>query len=344
MFTPFYNNFVFTKTIFYFIFSSVSPYSQISLKVFNHNSLKKDVLVGEANLDIFNILRKNNGTVNKLKFPVTLKLPPNNHKSILSNRGPSYLFINLDGLAVDMSEFPEKETTSQGDRQSDTTAASTITPSTSSLNFDSQPSTSTEYENNNAVAEIISSLPKWSINDPNVGTAPVANGPPLENAPPPVNAPSPANSLPPANALPPVVLPGSGLGSSVNEHSSTSPSTRPPSINAASSSPPKPSTSGTTPLMTNGQPPNRPIAPPVEETLPSGWEIRFDTYGRYVLSSFLVCLIYIILFILLGNTMLITIPSLQHGSDLYLSQRTGRCEKTIKDASTTLTIILGKNN
>lgn len=247
-------------------------------------------MVGESNLDIYDILRKNNGTVNKLKFPVTLKLPPNNHKSILSNRGPSYLFINLDGLAVEMSQFPE--TISQGDRQSDTTAASTITPSTSSLNFDSQPSTSTEYENNNAVAEIISSLPKWSINDPNVsiGNGPAANGPPLENAPPPVHslppesAPPPVNSLPPANALPPVILPGSGGSISANEHSSTSPTTRPPSINATA---PKPSTSGTTPPMTNGQPPNRSAAPPVEETLPSGWEIRFDTYGRYVIYYFL---------------------------------------------------------
>lgn len=239
---------------------SVSPYSQISLKVFNRNSLKKDVLIGEAVLDIFDVLRKNNGTFNKLKLALTLKLPPNNHKSIISNRGPSNLSISLDGLVVDMSQFPEKELSSLEDRQSDTTiAASTITPSTSSLNFDSQPSTSTVYETNNVIAEITSSLPKWSVKDPlsssaaaaaaaapvaTAANAPTANVPAVAVNP----APTAVNSTAVASVLPPANLPGSSASAN-EQHPSVSPSRTP--------SAPMPSTSGTTPPMTNGQPPNR---------------------------------------------------------------------------------------
>ena len=42
--------------------------------------------------------------------------------------------------------------------------------------------------------------------------------------------------------------------------------------------------------------------------------------------------------------MLITIPSLRHGSDHYLYPVVGKCEKTIKDASTTSIIIPGNTS
>ena len=183
-------------------------------------------MIGEATLNIFDILRKNNGVVNKLNFPVTLKSHLHAHRSIFSNRGPSYLFVTLDGLSVDMTKFPSREGNQCNGQSS------------SVLNFDSQPSTSTA-ETNNVIAEITSSLPKWSVNDPLSSSIVASNGPITVN-----------NS------------------SDVTSNNPVVQSNNNTSIPLAS------------PGTISGQQSNRASAPQIEEQLPQGWEIRFDTYGR----------------------------------------------------------------
>ncbi|KAI2803976.1 WW domain containing E3 ubiquitin protein ligase 1 [Blomia tropicalis] len=238
----------------------VSPYSHIMLKVYNHNSLKKDGLIGEANLDMFDILRKNNGELNQLKLPILLKSSSNHshHKSILSNRGPSYLYITLDGLSVDLSSLPSRTDSSAHQLISGNTIASTSSsvydqPSTSSLAVSNE-------STNNVIAEITSSLPKWSVNDPL--SSPISNGP---------------NS----NKLP------KNVSNEMNEPTTTntaiSPSTSQLPATNSSNIPQQPSTSSAnTNSSVSGQL-SRPSSaqPPIaEEPLPIGWEIRFDNFGR----------------------------------------------------------------
>lgn len=211
---------------------SVEPFSRLSVRVFNHNSLKKDGLIGETSIDIYDILKKNNGVINNLSFPLTLKLSSlHTQKSILSNRGPNLIQVLLDGVSVDMGSIPTREASTQEATNSPVPPAS--------LDHQTQPSTSNA--DLNAANEITSSLPRWSLNDPFSASPNNLESSQRNSA----DAPkSPANKA--------------SNGTTANQQS----------------------TSGTTATTSNQQPTNRPSAPQVEEQLPSGWEIRFDTYGR----------------------------------------------------------------
>lgn len=234
------------------------------LKVYNHNSLKKDGLIGEANLDMFDILRKNNGELNQLKLPILLKSSSNHshHKSILSNRGPSYLYITLDGLSVDLSSLPSRTDSSAHQLISGNTIASTSSsvydqPSTSSLAVSNE-------STNNVIAEITSSLPKWSVNDPL--SSPISNGPN-------------SNKLPKnvSNEMNGPTTTNTAIGPSTSQLPATNSSNIPqqPSTSSANTNS---SVSGQLSRPSSAQPP---IA---EEPLPIGWEIRFDNFGRFVHS------------------------------------------------------------
>ncbi|OTF81042.1 NEDD4-like protein E3 ubiquitin-protein ligase WWP1-like protein [Euroglyphus maynei] len=95
---------------------SITPYTNVKFRVFNHNSLKKDVLIGETFIDLYDILKKNNGVINNVSFPLSLKIPStqNVSKSILSNRNPNYIFISIDGVSIDMNQFPEANNNNNG--------------------------------------------------------------------------------------------------------------------------------------------------------------------------------------------------------------------------------------
>lgn len=280
------------------IHRSVIPYTRISVKVFNHNSLKKDNLIGETKLDLYETLKKHNGVISKLSLQLTLNLPQHHlTKSILSNRGPNYVCIYIDGLNVDMANYPQIDSNHQ--------SSSSSNNPTSNNNFDTQAATSSTSNNNivNVIAEITSSLPKWSLNDPFSAGASNGSG-------------SSRNVTP-----------------DINKHHASPSRTVTPSSSQSMS---QPSTSnGGTPAGQQNQRASSAAAPAaatVEEQLPPGWEIRYDTYGRYVnfmtyshkYSQLAICSHFI------GNTMLITIRNLPLGNVLFHFRLDGRCEKTTK--------------
>lgn len=124
----------------------------INFKVFNHNSLKKDSLLAETILDVYDILMKNNGKIENL--PITLNLKPFQNtalKNLLSSRTYS-LSLLLDGLNVDMSSVPAITTRNSASLSNGTDS--------------SQPSSSTSNHTTSVLAKITSSLPRWSLNDP----------------------------------------------------------------------------------------------------------------------------------------------------------------------------------
>lgn len=86
----------------------MTPYSKICVKVFNHNTLKRDGFIGDATISLYELLEKHNGQIANLNLSVALKLPSNSLKSLLANRGPNYVTISLDGLNVDMSKFAKE--------------------------------------------------------------------------------------------------------------------------------------------------------------------------------------------------------------------------------------------
>lgn len=192
--------------------------------------MKKDVLLGETAFDIYDILKKNNGIINNLSFPLALKIPRNNStKSLLSDRGPNYIFISIDGVSIDMNNFPQVNTQSTNEQ---TTSANVR------ANGDSEPCTSS------TVDEITFSLPKWSLSDPY------------------------SNSTNSSSKNTQVNLDKNKLSS--------------PSRKQTNNYLDQPSTS----TGSNGLTRNASNVQQIEEPLPTGWEIRFDPYGRY---RFLLC-------------------------------------------------------
>lgn len=186
-------------------------------------------MIGEASLDLYETLKKHNGDINLLKLTLDLKFPQQNiQKSILSSRLQSFLYVSLADLNVDMTKFPQKESNRLNNLN---TASNSLA--------ENQPTTSAASETQNAVSEITSSLPKWSLNDPfSSGTSNGTNG--------------------------------------QNISKNTSPSRNNSSVNTSNHIT---STQPSTSSANSGQP-SRPSVPAVEEQLPTGWEIRYDTYGR----------------------------------------------------------------
>jgi hypothetical protein len=187
----------------------------------------------------------------------------------------------LDGLRVDLTKFPPKESQRQSTRVLNNNNNDTNSPSSSTTPLlpritepdamaspttgaQESPMTSNVVANSvaanggatNGVATIISSLPRWSLNDP---LARAANH------------------------------------NSAQNNSNISTTTTPqPRLEAEVAQPPKPSPMRVAPPPPQAPPPPTQPIPPTsaqqtaqqateEEPLPNGWEIRFDTFGRFVL-------------------------------------------------------------
>lgn len=81
----------------------VTPYSKLHFRVFNHNSLMKDALLGEGCLELYQVLEKADGKLDKVPQPLELTCGSK------PGRSYSYLLTILDGMNVDMSWYPPKE-------------------------------------------------------------------------------------------------------------------------------------------------------------------------------------------------------------------------------------------
>ncbi len=202
----------------------------------------------------------------------------------------------LDGLRVDLTKFPPKESQRQltrvlnhnnNDTNSPSSSTTPLLPRITESDAIASPTTGAQESQTtsnavansvpangvatNGVATIISSLPRWSLNDP------------LARA--------------------------TNPNSAQNNSNASTATTPQPRLEAEVAQPPKPS-----PARVAPPPPPPPQAPPPptqptpptsaqpttqqaveEEPLPNGWEIRFDTFGRFVLffTSYLLSLVMI---------------------------------------------------
>ncbi|CAG2110880.1 unnamed protein product [Medioppia subpectinata] len=272
----------------------VSPYSFIHLRVFNHNSIKRDALLGEATIDVYELLTRNGGHFERLACPLQLQSPTSNGPK--TSRNPCYLYTMLDGLRVEMNRYPPKETQiqrSMGVRpvSNGDDVGGTGSPSSSSTPLlpriaesdamASSPSAAAQdggagdtvtanggvpngVANGvpNGVNSILSSLPRWSLNDPNPNLR-VAN--PNQT----VSAAEPTIAAPAAQqreSAPPVATP---VPRPSPARQTSLPAPPPPPVQP----PPLPAVAPT------AQPPSVPPAVD-EEPLPTGWEIRYDSFSR----------------------------------------------------------------
>lgn len=81
----------------------VTPYSKLHFRVFNHNSLMKDALLGEGCLELYHVLEKADGKLDKVPQPLELSCGSK------PGRSYSYLLTILDGMNVDLSWYPPKD-------------------------------------------------------------------------------------------------------------------------------------------------------------------------------------------------------------------------------------------
>ncbi|CAD5118870.1 DgyrCDS7543 [Dimorphilus gyrociliatus] len=209
----------------------VSPTSKIEVRLFNHYQLKSDTLLGQATVDLHNLLVKHNGCFNEVKIKVDLKSSTKQSSKVGSAQ------IVLNGMRVPMNNYqgpPPTNGLSDG-------GSITSSPSNASLTV------------NGAVG---GSASESSSNDHGSGRPKPehrrqARSQNRSNLPPP----------PPINA----------------SNSANSP--RPSENNSSPGVPPPASTPGPSGPAPAPPPPGTP-APPSNEQLPPGWEMRVDPQNR----------------------------------------------------------------
>lgn len=82
----------------------VTPYSKLLFRMYDHSTFKKDSLLGEHNLDLYTVLKKNQGRCNG----TMLTLPLKSNKPSVGSESQSIgdLVVMLDGLSVDLNSVP----------------------------------------------------------------------------------------------------------------------------------------------------------------------------------------------------------------------------------------------
>jgi atrophin-1 interacting protein 5 (WW domain-containing E3 ubiquitin protein ligase 1) len=79
----------------------VTPYSKLDIRVLNHFQLKSDVLLGEAQIDLNQLLHQNNGKFEAVEHKCELKLRGSSGSSGEIN-------VVFTGMSVEMSSFPPR--------------------------------------------------------------------------------------------------------------------------------------------------------------------------------------------------------------------------------------------
>ncbi|XP_012255034.2 E3 ubiquitin-protein ligase Su(dx) [Athalia rosae] len=237
----------------------VTPYSQLHFKLLDHSTFRKDALIGEKRINLFQVLSYYSGKLDNVEL--TLDLMSENKHDVYSPPSKVGELVTLfDGLKIDMNEVTPPNTFEQF-RYNPSIASGAVTPLGSS-NSDST--------NNRSIL--------------NGGVRGRMRSHGTENAAPPVLQPamhrSSTNILhnPSHNANQPtnntnstqIVGLTSPMANGISNHlvaESTSGTTGPPLGQPASAGP-----SGIPGEVENGNQP--------EEPLPAGWEMRYDVYGR----------------------------------------------------------------
>lgn len=81
----------------------VTPYSQLHFRLLDHSTFRKDTMIGEKRISLFQILAHYNGKLDNLELTLDL-INESKHDSQLSKVGE--LVTLLDGLKIDMGSIP----------------------------------------------------------------------------------------------------------------------------------------------------------------------------------------------------------------------------------------------
>lgn len=272
----------------------VTPYSKLHFRVLNHSSLMKDGLLGEGSIDLYKILAKQDGKLEKFPCPVELNV---NGKT---GRSSNHLVTILDGLHIDLGRFPLRGHSENASNEVNHTEEShsnvSYRPNRSQrLSATDDPGTSyipnnvsggvrirTRRSNNHNPASPSGNVSPANGLSPNSGVRRLQNDSRHQSLPAIVNDStiSPAVVSPDSNAQ--------GMSPFAITVNSSIPPTRPapsigqPNMNGALpiSNPTSQSPQAAQPQSSQRSSNQRQNNVAEEEALPMGWEVRFDQYGR----------------------------------------------------------------
>jgi hypothetical protein len=84
----------------------VTPYSKILFRLYDHSTFKKDALLGEHTLNLFNVLKTRDGKCQNSTMSLEMQVSSSNNEAKVVQNGNSgkigELVIVLDGLSIDM--------------------------------------------------------------------------------------------------------------------------------------------------------------------------------------------------------------------------------------------------
>ena len=83
----------------------VTPYSKILFRLYDHSTFKKDALLGEHTLNLFNVLKTRDGKCQNSTMSLEMQVSSSNNEAKVNNGHNSKigeLVIVLDGLSIDM--------------------------------------------------------------------------------------------------------------------------------------------------------------------------------------------------------------------------------------------------
>lgn len=86
----------------------VTPHSQLHFRLLDHSTFRKDTLIGEKKLSLFQILSHYNGKLENLELTLDLITETSKHDSQLAKVGE--LVTLFDGLKIDMTNVTSPNT------------------------------------------------------------------------------------------------------------------------------------------------------------------------------------------------------------------------------------------
>ena len=82
----------------------VTPYSKILFRLYDHSAFKKDSLLGEHTLNLFNVLKQRDGKCQN--STISLEMIAEHKNGFSQNHKVGELVVILDGLNIDMKAVP----------------------------------------------------------------------------------------------------------------------------------------------------------------------------------------------------------------------------------------------
>jgi len=258
----------------------VTCYSKLVFRVYNHSTFKKDSLIGYCSLDLFSVLKQNNGKCDNFELALDLKnRDKQDHQAPEVNVG--ILFIKLDGAHVAMDSLSRSPVPGLNTLHSSPESSSTSQIPSASQQRDgevegegarsqSAPGDKSSRPRLPAISKSRSGGSSLSASL-NQGTSSSSQLPPLQ--PPLANNLNQSNELTPFNSRQVTNLPPISDGQRALVNGSTPPLTNGHNSSGLPQQPPGPEIPGGAAPAGGGE-------VEAEEPLPPGWEMRFDSYGR----------------------------------------------------------------